>query len=102
MYDAICVGAGLIGGVASALIKRSPHLPRATSILLLDSAPRPRFEAKSDVKNIRQIALNPTSRLLLEDVGAWSTTLNDRAWPVNKMSVWDSMVSRFSEKLKFC
>ena len=47
MHDVVCVGAGLIGGVTSALIKKSSHLPRATRVLLLDSAKRPNFESQA-------------------------------------------------------
>lgn len=89
MYDAICVGAGLIGGVASALLKSSHHLPKATKVLLIDSAHRPSFIPK-ETKNIRQIALNPSSRLVLQDIGAWDA-VGPNAWPVHKMTVWDSL-----------
>jgi len=89
MHDVVCVGAGLIGGVTSALIKKSSHLPRATKVLLLDSAKRPNFHSQV-TKNIRQIAVNPSSRMLLDDIGAWSKIVKS-AWPVDKMTVWDAM-----------
>ena len=89
MYEAIAVGAGLVGGVASALMKSSNHLPKLTRVLLMDAASRPKFNPSAH-KNIRQIAVNPSSRLLMEDIGAWDN-ISERAWPVERMTIWDAM-----------
>jgi len=88
MFDTVCVGAGLIGGVQAALLRRSRHLPRP-KVLLTDGAQRPSFSSQL-TKNIRQIAVNPGSRQLLQDIGAWEK-LGNSPWAVNKITVWDSM-----------
>ncbi|CBY21849.1 unnamed protein product [Oikopleura dioica] len=88
MFDTVCVGAGLIGGVQAALLRRSRHLPRP-KVLLTDGARRPSFSSQL-TKNIRQIAVNPGSRQLLQDTGAWEK-LGNSPWAVNKITVWDSM-----------
>ena len=88
MFDTVCVGAGLIGGVQAALLRRSRHLPRP-KVLLTDGARRPTFKSAL-TKNIRQIAVNPGSRQLLQDVGAWDK-LGNSPWAVHKITVWDAM-----------
>lgn len=84
MYDAICIGSGLIGGAASSLLRISKFLPKQ-KVLLVDSARRPSFLQK-EIKDLRQIAVNSSSRNLLSDIGAWDH-VSKRAWPVHKMSI---------------
>ena len=54
-------------------------------VLLVDSARRPSFLQK-EIKDLRQIAVNSSSRNLLSDIGAWDQ-VSTRAWPVHKMSI---------------
>lgn len=84
MYDAICIGSGLIGGAASSVLRISKFLPKQ-KVLLVDSARRPSFLQK-EIKDLRQIAVNSSSRNLLSDIGAWDRVSN-RAWPVHQMSI---------------
>ena len=62
MYDAICVGSGLIGGAAASALRIARFLPKQR-VLLVDSARRPPF-AQNNVKDLRQVAINPSSRQL--------------------------------------
>ena len=64
MFDAICVGSGLIGGAAASALRISRILPKQ-KVLLVDSAKRSIFVPK-DVKDLRQIAVNPSSRELFK------------------------------------
>jgi len=88
MYDAICIGSGLIGGAASSVLRISKFLPKQ-KVLLVDSARRPSFLQK-EIKDLRQIAVNSSSRNLLSDIGAWDHVSN-RAWPVHSMSIAEGM-----------
>ena len=54
-------------------------------VLLVDSARRPSFLQK-EIIDLRQIAVNSSSRNLLSDIGAWDQ-VSTRAWPVHKMSI---------------
>ena len=58
-------------------------------MLLIDSAKRPSFKQK-EIKDLRQIAVNPGSKNLFKDIGAWEQ-IAPRAWPVNRMRIGESM-----------
>ena len=56
---------------------------------MIDSAKRPSFKQK-EIKDLRQIAVNPGSKNLFKDIGAWEQ-IAPRAWPVHRMRIGESM-----------
>ena len=59
-------------------------------MLLVDAVKRPKFSSKSEIKDLRQIAVNGSSRQLLADIGAWGE-IAPRAWPCHRMRIGEAM-----------
>lgn len=76
----IVVGAGLVGAVAALALSR-----RGLPVVLMERE-RPRFPAGRFRMDVRNVALSPASRLLLEEVGVWRDL--DPA-PYVRMEIWE-------------
>jgi 2-octaprenylphenol hydroxylase len=85
-FDALVVGAGMVGAASAALLASEPALS-GWRIGLLDPAPRP--QPSEDRIDLRVSALSRASERLLRSCGAW-TALEAHASPYAEMCVWDA------------
>lgn len=84
------VGGGLVGAATALGLAR-----KGFAVTLIDRA-EPRIERSRLGADIRNVALNPRSRMLLEDLDVWP---DEYAVPYRKMHVWEE---RGSASLEFC
>jgi ubiquinone biosynthesis UbiH/UbiF/VisC/COQ6 family hydroxylase len=84
------VGGGLVGAATALGLAR-----KGFAVTLIDRA-EPRVERSRLGADIRNVALNPRSRMLLEDLDVWP---DQSAVPYRKMHVWEE---RGSASLEFC
>jgi 2-octaprenylphenol hydroxylase len=85
-FDALVVGAGMVGAASAALLASEPELS-GWRIGLLD--PAPRLQPSDDRIDLRVSALSRGSERLLRSCGAWSA-LEAQASPYADMLVWDA------------
>lgn len=91
-YDIVIVGGGMAGG-SLALALGNEAVLADQKILLLDQAQKPTLltaENLSSQYSNRVCALNPQSKSLLSDIGAWSSIAKLRCKPFHRMQVWDA------------
>lgn len=84
-YDAIIVGAGMVGATLCWLLANA-----GMRIALVEAQSAPPEHALSEIPAARVSALTPVSQRLLKHVGAWSLMANARVTPYRHMQVWDA------------
>jgi 2-polyprenylphenol 6-hydroxylase len=87
-FDVVIVGAGVIGAaMASLLIARTLSAPGRVAII----ADRFAAAASADADwDLRVFALSRASERLLKACGVWDSLPPDRAFPYERMCVWDA------------
>ncbi|HBD13027.1 MAG TPA: 2-octaprenyl-3-methyl-6-methoxy-1,4-benzoquinol hydroxylase [Porticoccaceae bacterium] len=85
-FDVVIAGAGIVGS-ALALALASLEAERPLRIALVE--PRAPEPWSPDIFGRRVVALNESSRLLLEEIGVWPSVIERRACPYKKMKVRD-------------
>jgi 2-octaprenylphenol hydroxylase len=86
-YELVIVGGGMAGLTVAALLAQSRHAG-ALRLTLIDAAPRPRFDADSDIA-LRVSAIATGSADILDGIGAWGAVTRSRACAYEHMRVWD-------------
>jgi len=86
-YDVVISGGGMIGFAMACSLGKNEHLS-GKKILLVESSPPAAF--KQDSYNPRVCALNPSTKSLLETLGAWEHVEQLRFGSIKKMQVWDA------------
>ncbi|CAL8082932.1 unnamed protein product [Calicophoron daubneyi] len=92
-YDIVVVGGGMVGNGLAALSGTSNVL-RHKRLLLLESTPKKEFILQEQYQT-RTVALNETSRKLLQELGAWDFIEAQRVQPVYEMKVWETQSDAF-------
>ncbi|KAH9280093.1 Ubiquinone biosynthesis monooxygenase COQ6, mitochondrial [Echinococcus granulosus] len=90
-YDVVVVGGGMVGFGFAAFAGLQPML-RNKRILLIEGGPKKEY-VKRPNHCVRVVAITPTSRSLLEGVGAWSEIENTRYRAIQKMKVIENGTS---------
>ncbi len=85
--DIAIVGGGMSGLTMAALLAASSNAEHL-NLHLIDAAPRPQFDPRSDV-DLRVSAISLGSATILDRVGAWQSVLDTRACAYDRMRVWD-------------
>lgn len=84
-YDAIIVGAGMVGATLCWLLANA-----GMRVALVEAQSAPPEHALSELPATRVSALTPVSQRLLTHVGAWPLMANARVTPYRHMQVWDA------------
>lgn len=85
--NVVIAGAGVTGLAFAARLAQAAPVG-SVSITVVEAAPRPIFDADSDVA-LRVSAIANGSIDLLDDIGAWSVVEQARVCPYDHMRVWD-------------
>lgn len=83
-FDVVIVGAGAVGTALACTLRNS-----GMKIALVDVREPKTFAAAAEV-DLRVFALSPTSRNILESLGAWQTIQSQRLAAYTEMHVWDA------------
>ena len=81
-FDIVVAGAGMVGAAAALALARSGR-----RIALIEAAPPADFGADADF-DLRVSAISPTSRALLDRLGAWRRLPAARVCSYEQMRVW--------------
>ena len=84
-YDAVIVGAVMVGLAAANLLAACPQL----RVTVIDSGSRPEFDPDADYA-LRVSAIAPGSIQILSRAGAWDEIAATRVSPYRDMKVWDA------------
>jgi len=84
-YDAIIVGAGMVGTTLCWLLANA-----GMRVALVEAQSAPSEPALNGLPAPRVSALTPVSQRLLTHVGAWPLMANARVTPYRHMQVWDA------------
>lgn len=84
-YDAIIVGAGMVGATLCWLLANA-----GMRVALIEAQSAPPEYALSERPAARVSALTPVSQRLLTHVGAWPLMANAGVTPYRHMQVWDA------------
>lgn len=82
-YDAVVVGAGMVGAAAAALLARAGF-----AVAVIESREPPAFDATQPV-GLRVSAFSPGSADVLREAGAWRQVERQRLCPYRRMLVED-------------
>lgn len=84
-FDAIVVGAGMVGSALSWLLADA-----GMRVALVEAQAHPPSYEVSRLPSPRVSALTPVSQRLLTHIGAWPLMVNARVTPYRYMQVWDA------------
>ncbi|MCO7245786.1 UbiH/UbiF/VisC/COQ6 family ubiquinone biosynthesis hydroxylase [Halomonas sp. Mc5H-6] len=84
-FDAIVVGAGMVGSALSWLLADA-----GMRVALVEAQAQPPSYEVSRLPSLRVSALTPVSQRLLTHIGAWPLMVNARVTPYRYMQVWDA------------
>ncbi|HEV7776019.1 MAG TPA: FAD-dependent oxidoreductase [Luteibacter sp.] len=82
--DIAVVGGGMVGAAAALTLARAGF---ATA--MIDAREPAAWQPEAEV-DLRVVGLAPSSIVLLEDLGVWTSIRESRAGPYSRMHVWDS------------
>ncbi len=82
-FDIIVVGGGIVGATAACVLSR-----QYDRIALIDYSQHIAWQ-RDDPFGLRVSAINPGSRLLLNEISAWDEIESMRAFPYQSMIVWE-------------
>ena len=82
-FDAVVVGAGIVGATLAALLGQS-----GKRIALIEARPTAKFDSKEGF-DLRVSAINRASEETFESVGGWAKIWSKRAHAYECMQVWD-------------
>ncbi|KAB7504594.1 Ubiquinone biosynthesis monooxygenase COQ6, mitochondrial, partial [Armadillidium nasatum] len=87
-FDIVISGGGMVGFAAGCALGQSRRLDDR-KILVLEKQNERAWSLPEEYSN-RVCALNPHTKKLFTQLGAWNTVTDLRAQPVKKMQVWES------------
>ncbi|CAK1553898.1 unnamed protein product [Leptosia nina] len=87
-YDVIIAGGGMVGCALACAMGKYPLLSKL-KVLLLEGSPNKKFELKPEYSN-RVVALNPSTKSLMNSLNVWQHVEEMRLQPVRHMQVWDA------------
>jgi len=85
VHDVAIVGAGMVGAACALRLAQAGF-----DVAVVESREAAPWRACDDV-DLRVVALAPSSRTLLDAVGAWNTIAAARACAYRRMHVWDAL-----------
>ena len=83
VFDAVVVGAGIVGATLAALLGKA-----GKRVALVEARPPIRFDAESHF-DLRVSAINRASQQTFEDAEVWPSIIAKRAHAYESMNVWD-------------
>ena len=81
-FDVLIVGAGMVGLSLALSIRKSSNL----TVAIADTLP---ISELTDQAEVRVSAINVASKTLFENLGVWSSILNERTQAYQNMHIWE-------------